>query len=195
MEKQYGEVIDGVLEEVTNEGLDFAKTNPKEFWKDVKILGNFSLCGCLLHNSLTIPESVEKIDKWAFVGFKSLEKFKIPKQIKHLWGFMFYDCENLKTIYIPERITKIEKDAFYGCSKDLCVKLNSAYQYKRIIAKNPNAFDGVNFEINMNEKRELSLIQKMIIKMNQLLRKQSNNLDKTNNVANESITSEQNTKL
>lgn len=65
--------------------------------------------------SVTIPETMEKIDGSAFWLCQSLKEVKWPQNIKTIAGGMFADCISLRSITIPEGVTSIGDEAFRGC--------------------------------------------------------------------------------
>ena len=88
--------------------------------------------------SITIPDSVTFIDKYAFEGCKSLpvednlryadtylveavdnslNAYTIKEGTKWIGESAFYVCYNLTSITIPDSVTSIGEEAFYKCSK------------------------------------------------------------------------------
>ena len=55
----------------------------------------FSCCGL---TSVTIPDSVEKIGKYAFHNCKNLTSVTIPDSVKEVGSGAFYGCTNLRKI-------------------------------------------------------------------------------------------------
>ena len=118
-----------------------------------------------------IPDSVTKINFYAFNDCKSLKEITIPDSVTEIGNSAFDGCENLKGITIPDSVTKIGIDAFYGCEslKDITIPKsvteigNGAFygctNLKEIIFQNPpslnqmklgeNAFSGCDLE-NIN---------------------------------------------
>jgi len=66
-------------------------------------------------NALTLPESLETIEYYAFGGNRSLKSVNIPAKVKTIGGQAFYDC-GLTELVIPEGVQTIDGSAFYGNS-------------------------------------------------------------------------------
>jgi len=65
--------------------------------------------------SITIPNSVNKIGRYAFSDCSSLQSVKMPEAMSVVEKGAFKKCRNLKSITIPEGISEIEMDSFYDC--------------------------------------------------------------------------------
>lgn len=66
--------------------------------------------------SVTIPETVTKIEYAAFNECTSLSKVVLPTSVKTVGDAAFWYCTGLKSIVIPSSVTNIGKDAFKGCT-------------------------------------------------------------------------------
>ena len=64
---------------------------------------------------MTLPESLETIEYYAFGGNRSLKSVNIPAKVKTIGGQAFYDC-GLTELVIPEGVQTIDGSAFYGNS-------------------------------------------------------------------------------
>ena len=62
-----------------------------------------------------IPETVTKIDKYAFFLCDNLEKVTIPNGITRIDDGAFACCNNLAEVNIPNSVTTIGRLAFWGC--------------------------------------------------------------------------------
>lgn len=65
--------------------------------------------------SVTIPESVDSIGKYAFSACKKLQSIVLPKNLKVIDEDLFLGCENLSSITLPAGLISIEERAFYDC--------------------------------------------------------------------------------
>lgn len=66
--------------------------------------------------NLVVPNTVEKVNNWAFAGCSSLESLLLPTGVKSIGKYAFKDCTSLKTLVVPENVTLIEDRAFMGCN-------------------------------------------------------------------------------
>ncbi len=66
--------------------------------------------------TLTIPEEITEIKKYAFLGCSGLTRVTIHDGVTSIGEEAFYDCTGLTSITIPEGVTSIGYKAFYGCS-------------------------------------------------------------------------------
>lgn len=73
----------------------------------------FNYCGCL--KTITIPQSVTKIERYAFSSC-SLTGITIPSGVTSIEEHTFDDCSALKSVTIPDTVTSIASKAFYECT-------------------------------------------------------------------------------
>ena len=79
-------------------------------------------------NSLTnvvIPDSVEKIGAYAFVGH-DFTTIKLPNQIKEIGQGAFYYCRSLKSIELPDSLEILDRNVFENCESLQSVKLSNS---------------------------------------------------------------------
>lgn len=84
--------------------------------------------------SVTIPDSVTTIEKWAFSGCENLTSIKLPKNLKSI-GVAAFAESGLTEISIPEGVTRIEGSAFA-----LCKNLQSVTVPSSVTEINSRAF-------------------------------------------------------
>lgn len=65
--------------------------------------------------SVTIPDSVTYIDRYAFYSCSKLKSVVIGKSVETISVCAFYDCKSLEKIVIPDSVKKIGSSAFYEC--------------------------------------------------------------------------------
>ena len=104
----------------------------------VKKIGD-AFSGCTGLTELELPNSVVKINKYAFFNCKNLSKIQLPKKLKEIGSFAFQKC-GLKEIDIPGSVTHIGVHAFEGCYK--LKKISLSKNMKKI---NTNTFDSCGF--------------------------------------------------
>ena len=66
--------------------------------------------------SVTIPDSVTKIEYAAFNECTSLTEIVIPSSVKTIGEAAFWYCTGLKSAVIPSSVKTFGKDAFKGCT-------------------------------------------------------------------------------
>ena len=75
----------------------------KECFKDCKSLKN-----------ITIPDSVQSLEMWAFDGCTGITTISLPYNVKTVDAYAFADCSALRNIYFTKAIQEIDDWAFYG---------------------------------------------------------------------------------
>ena len=75
----------------------------KECFKDCKSLKN-----------ITIPDSVQSLEMWAFDGCTGITTISLPYNVKTVDMYAFADCSALRNIYFTKAIQEIDDWAFYG---------------------------------------------------------------------------------
>ena len=65
--------------------------------------------------SVTIPEGVETIGKFAFYGCKTLTSVTLPQSLTSLGASVFANCDALTAVTVPAGITKIPTGFCMGC--------------------------------------------------------------------------------
>ncbi|MBQ3665372.1 MAG: leucine-rich repeat protein, partial [Lachnospiraceae bacterium] len=66
--------------------------------------------------SITIPNSMTRIDSCAFYGLSKLRAVNIPSSVTAIGAYAFEFCTSLESFKIPDTVTTIGNGAFYGCS-------------------------------------------------------------------------------
>jgi len=88
----------------------------------VNRIGHYAFSGTGL-TTIIVPESVTRLDGWAFMNCTNLTDVTIPKDLTRLeWG-VFSGCSSLTTVEIPETVTEICGSAFSNCSSLTTVKI------------------------------------------------------------------------
>jgi hypothetical protein len=67
--------------------------------------------------SVTIPDSVNSIDDYAFSECASLSSLMIPHHVTKIGEYAFMDCLHLTSIEIPGSVTNIGNFAFCNCAR------------------------------------------------------------------------------
>lgn len=64
-----------------------------------------------------VPDSVTKIQDYAFYHCSRLVDIKIPETVSSIGSYSFAECENIKNITLPSSITIIKERTFFGCTQ------------------------------------------------------------------------------
>lgn len=75
----------------------------------------FAFMECSGLTSITIPSSVLRIGDSAF-AMSDLKSIDIPNSVTYIGQKAFAGCYNLSNIIIPNSITTVEANSFYGCN-------------------------------------------------------------------------------
>lgn len=81
--------------------------------ENITTIGRYAFCGSGL-TTISIPDSVLKMEGGVFSGCRSLSQVKLGNGIQGIEGGMFYGCSQLQEIIIPDGITYIGETAFYS---------------------------------------------------------------------------------
>ncbi len=76
--------------------------------------------------SVTIPNTIERIELQVFSGCDNLKSVKLPSTITSIGNSAFDGCSALKSIIIPESVTEIGTFVFNNCSNLEYVICNGA---------------------------------------------------------------------
>lgn len=75
--------------------------------------------------SVTLPDSVETIDEFAFDDCVNLERINIPENLKNINTFALSGCKNLTgELILPESVENVGEYAFSGAGLDTITVLN-----------------------------------------------------------------------
>ena len=81
----------------------------------VTAIGAEAFRDCSSLAQVILPNSVTKIERYAFFCCYALEKVIFPPKLKSIDESAFELCENLQSIEIPESVVEIGEKAFMGC--------------------------------------------------------------------------------
>ncbi|MBD5112739.1 MAG: leucine-rich repeat domain-containing protein [Ruminococcaceae bacterium] len=144
----YKKQEDGTLVITSYKGSATVVTIPEKIGKDtVTAIGEYALAGgspkaAEQHREvrrkitkIIIPDTIKRIDEYAFLKCFSLTEINIPDGITEISDCMFMYCEKLKSIKLPESVTKIGAGAFSHCEN-----LKSAELSESVTIIGDNAF-------------------------------------------------------
>ena len=95
---------------------------------------NTLISGC---KNTIIPNSVRRIDDYAFYGCSGLTFIAIPNSVTSIGLYAFQDCSGLTSVTIPNSVTSIGNYAFSGCSGLTSVTIPNS-----VASIGNHAFDG-----------------------------------------------------
>ena len=84
--------------------------------KTVEAIGEYAF-ECSGITSITIPDTVKRIEDDAFIECSELVSITLPNSLKIIGAFAFAYCKGLETINIPPSVTSIGEGMLKGCSK------------------------------------------------------------------------------
>ena len=82
---------------------------------DVTTIGTKAFDTCRKATSITLPQSIVKIDAMAFMNCTEAKSINVPDSVKELGEAAFSGCWALTAIHIPEGITTINSQLCNGC--------------------------------------------------------------------------------
>ncbi len=80
----------------------------------VTSIGRSVFLGKTIH-SLTIPETIRRIERAAFAYCKGLKAIHIPDSVEELGDCAFALCNDARSLYIGKKVAKVGEDVFEDC--------------------------------------------------------------------------------
>lgn len=109
-----------------------------------------ALSNCTNLETVTIPDSITKIGRYAFYNCQKLEAVEIPNTVTTIDSYAFSGC-GLKSISIPESVTSLSIGTFKNCKRLEQINLNDSL---KSIGKeafiNCSAISEINIPNNIN---------------------------------------------
>lgn len=87
-------------------------------------MGHHCFFGCTSLKNINIPDSVSEIGMGCFYGCSSLNEAVLSENLTILPDSCFRDCISLNAVILPQNITEIQKFCFAGCSSLSVVSLS-----------------------------------------------------------------------
>lgn len=73
---------------------------------------------------MTLPEGIDRIEKFVFSGCRNLVSVDIPESVRSIERWAFSDCVSLESVEFPEGLDCIRSKAFSGCSLSFYIPAN-----------------------------------------------------------------------
>ena len=101
--------------------------------------------------SITIPDSVTTIGKYAFYGCIGLTSITIPDSVTSIGEYSFRGCVQLTSITIPDSVTSIGEVAFSGCTnlETITIPKNATFSFGTF--SNCTSLKNVKFSIGIEK--------------------------------------------
>lgn len=106
-----------------------ANLKKASFAEGIEYLWNGTFWGCTALESVSLPESLKRIEHKSFCGCIRLKNITIPGNVELIGGNAFQNCKSLETVTLSEGIGEIAYGAFSGCNKLKEIKLPSTINY------------------------------------------------------------------
>jgi len=123
-EKSYTPTSDFVFE-LKDEGLTLTKyigknqsviiIPPTYKGKEVKVIGSYAFQNIQDIRSITLPDSIKKIENNSISSSRNLERVILSKSLKEIGESAFQNSHSLRTIKLPLGLQKIDNAAFAMC--------------------------------------------------------------------------------
>ena len=95
----------------------------------VNSIGKQTFWNCTELTSITIPNSVKKIETSAFYGCSSLTSITIPESVVKIGDNAFWGCSGLTSLVIPNSVKEIGTHSFHGCTGLSSVSISNNIVY------------------------------------------------------------------
>ena len=99
------------------------------YFTGLKRLGIATLADVYAMRSVTLPPTLEVIDKFAFWSCISLRHVNLPPTLREMREACFYHCEQLEDITIPSLVDTVPDHAFMWCKGLKKVVLEEGVRY------------------------------------------------------------------
>ena len=148
----------------------------------VDTIGKDAFYGCDELESITMPNSIVRIEEYAFYNCSAVKKFIIPGNVTFIGQRAFWDCKEMTSLAIYGNVATIGDYAFRNCSKIASITCEAAtpptciYQCLNSVTKTIPLYvpsESVNAYKNATEWKDFTNIKQLIDKC-----KDVNNIEK-----------------
>ena len=109
--------------------VDITSFNEFKYFKNVKYTEEFAFEACVSLTDITMPESMEALDKGSFCDCSSLTNVQLNEGIKYIGEGCFANCGGIEHIDIPETVEDLGASAFHKCTSLLSIKIPKPIEY------------------------------------------------------------------
>ena len=136
-------------------------------------INEYAFSNCKSLKEIAIPNSVTYIGRYAFYNCISLTSITIPNNVKNIGGWAFQYCRSLKEITIPNSVKSIDNGAFSCCEslKEITITNNvtsiGAYAFSYCNSSKEVIFKGKTLEeVKRMENYPFGIADESIFKIN-----------------------------
>lgn len=90
--------------------------------------------------SITLPDTLTKIDAWAFYGCNQLQSITIPESVTTIGNYAFYSCSSLSDVTVLNERASFGSSVFSGCSSSLTIRGYSGSTANTYATRNKHPF-------------------------------------------------------
>ncbi len=96
-------------------------------------INRYAFDGCNGLTNVVLPDSLTAINDYAFWFCKGMKRIKIPDSVTKIGDYAFTSCTSLESVEIPDSVTSIGVDAFRYC--DSLSKVKISHSVKKILSR------------------------------------------------------------
>ncbi len=93
----------------------FRNINSIIFKNNITVIGEFAFTYCAYLETLSLPDTIKRIERSAFETCYSLILTQLPRDLEYIGNFAFYDCYSLAITAFPAGLQQIGENAFTYC--------------------------------------------------------------------------------
>ncbi|MBM6992463.1 MAG: leucine-rich repeat domain-containing protein [Prevotella sp.] len=83
----------------------------------VEVIGEMAVAKKKNMKALTLPASLKKIEREAFMDCDALVSVTIPASVEEIDAYAFEDCDSLKSVYFEKMPKELNRKAFAECER------------------------------------------------------------------------------
>lgn len=99
----------------TSGGCNFNPIENLTIQEGVEVIGYYAFYLCTSLTSISLPNTIVRIDANAFEFCNNLEEIEIPDSVKYINSLAFNNCTKLKKVVLPKTLEEIRRQCFGVC--------------------------------------------------------------------------------